>query len=179
MKHGFWHSLVTYAPTVLCLFTLFILIIAALNYSKFVKDMELRHKPIVFIKGAIIPEGQGNDPFEHIFIITNTGELPAKDVSINCIVRQKGEAQIKIQSTEKLEVLEGACIYPDNDLTFWLPHELSLAEIPKEAEVLFIINYKSEASKVEISETMKFVFSEKTDCRWCYVGPEVDVFKTR
>jgi len=171
-----WQDIAAIATSVLCLLTFITLIYVAKNYFKFVEDIELRHEPVVFIKEVIIPEEQENDPFEHIFVITNAGQLPAKDVSINCLVRQRGKAQIIVQSTEELKILKGACIYPNNDLTFWLPHEISLGKIPAEAEVIFKINYKSEASEQEISQIMKFVYSEKTDYCWNYVGPEIDIF---
>ncbi len=127
-----WADISAIAALSLCILTLFILIFAALNYSKFVntvkltarnteltaKNIELTHKPIVFIKGTIIPQDESENPMKHSFVITNTGKLPARCVRTDCILNQVAGTNIGIDNTTSFPILGKATIYPNNDLVF-------------------------------------------------------------
>ncbi len=179
-----WIDISAIATSVLCLLTFGILIFAVLNYSKFVKNVELTaknieltHKPIVFIKGTIIPQGESQNPMKHGFAITNTGKLPARNARIDCVLNQVAGTSIGIDNTISFPVLGKATIYPNNDLVFWIPETIHWGQPVTKAEATFSIYYTSEAFEDEASETIKFVFSKETNYNWMYVGPEVDIFK--
>jgi len=186
-----WNDISAIAVSVLCLLTIGILIFAALNYYRFVKNVELTaknteltaknieltHKPIIFIKGTIIPQREIKNPMKHSFAITNTGKLPARDVRADCILNQVAGTSIGIDNTTSFPILGKATIYPNNDLVFWIPEAIDWGQPVTKAEAIFTIYYTSEAFEGEASETMKFIFSIETNYRWVYVGPEVDIFK--
>ena len=186
-----WKDIAPIATTILCLVAIITLVLAVKNYSKFVqnveltarnveltaKNIELTHKPIVFIKGTTIPQQDTQNPMKHGFVITNTGKLPARDVRADCILNQVAGTNIGIDNTVSFPVLGKATIYPNNDLVFWIPEVIHWSQPVTKAEAIFTIHYRSEAIEKEISETMKFIFSEETNYRWVYVGPEVDIFQ--
>lgn len=175
---------------ILCIIAIITLVIAVNNYLKFVqsveltaKNIELTHKPVVFIKETISPQNEADrkNPFNHRFVLTNTGKLPARDVKITASILYMISSEISVQQTQDIQLLEQATLYPNSELLFWFKNIIIIsesgAEIPNKVEATFTILYSGEGLKEEASETMKFIFSEETNDNWEYVGPNVDIFK--
>jgi hypothetical protein len=186
-----WSDISSIMTIILCLVAIGTLCYAAKNYETLVKNteltaknteltarnIELTHKPIVYIKGTLAPQDDTENPMKYGFIITNTGQLPAREVRVTCILNQVAGTNIGIDNAVSFPVLGKATIYPNNDLVFWIPEAIKWGQLVTKADATFSVYYSSEATSSETSETMKFVFSKETSYKWMYVGQEVDIFK--
>lgn len=178
--------------------TLLLLIVAYFNYNKFVQyvelmqqsiasqaesvrlqtqDLHLTHKPVVFISKSFLPEGKDqNNPFSHMFIITNSGKLPARhtNVLISMDIVDKNQNFI-VNFTQNFILLKDANIYPGADLILWIPESIKLGSEIAKAQVVFTVEYRGEDGQTN-KEQLKYLFSKDTSYNWVFVGQGVDSF---
>lgn len=111
---GIMETVMTWSTFALAVLTFAILLIAIINYHKFVqnvdlirqsiekqatalqlqsnsvalqeKNLYLTHKPVVFVKIPPTSSDANSNPLKDTFFLTNTGKLPAKNVTVSIII---------------------------------------------------------------------------------------------
>jgi len=142
------------------------------------ENMQLTHKPVVFIKGVILPrEEDVRNPFRHSFVITNTGKMPARDLNVQFSLNIKAGTVLFTNTTIKDVAFESGTLYPNNEMAFCIPESIVFPNGVDKIEANFIINYSDDFLRQKTTERMKFIFSEDTNHIWQYVGPNVDIFE--
>jgi hypothetical protein len=102
-------TLLSISTFVLACLTVGILIFACVNYIKFVEnvklvadgidkqnkslqlqkqDLYLTHRPVVFVKILPTSSDANSNPLKDTFFLTNTGKLPAKNVTVSIIINK-------------------------------------------------------------------------------------------
>ena len=138
-------------------------------------DLYLTHKPIVFVTIPPTRSDANSDPLKDTFFLTNTGKLPAKNVSVSIIIDKIVGGMIMIDNSQIIPILEQVTLYPDVNLAFWIPEAIRIGgDIPK-AQITFIIKYEGQGIEGEMTEKMKFIYT-KDIAKWLHVGPRYDIF---
>jgi hypothetical protein len=140
------------------------------------KDIELTHKPVVFISESIPPVEGSDDAMRWNFALFNSGSLPARNVTAKCMISQVAGTNKGIDNTFLFPVRGKATIYPNSTLIFSIPNYIDFGQPVTQAEALFTISYTSDINKDDIYyETMKWLFAPETGNKWVYVGPEINL----
>ena len=188
--------LLTFSTLALACLTMGILIVACVNYTKFVKNVELvadgidkqnkslqlqkqdlylTHKPIVFVTIPPTSSDSNSNPLKDTFLLTNTGKLPAKNVAVLAIINQVVGKMIAIDNSQNIPILEQITLYPGVDLAFWIQEKIRIGGDVSKAEIIFIIKYEGQGIEGEMTEKMKFIYT-KDITKWLHVGPKYDIF---
>jgi hypothetical protein len=144
-------------------------------------DQVLRNQvampPVVFIKDIIIPTNKyAGDPLSHFFVVTNSGKLPARNVKIVISMDLLDENNnLAINVVQSISILDGASIYPDSNITMWIPKAIRFGSKILETQTVFDITYEGDSFELK-SETMKFIFTADPP-KWTYVRPQIDILK--
>ena len=200
---GIMETVMTWSTFALAVLTFAILLIAIINYHKFVqnvdlirqsiekqitalqlqsdsvalqaKNIHLTHKPVVFVKIPPTRSDANSNPLKDTFLLTNTGKLPAKNVAVSAIINKVVGKMIAIDNSQDIPILEQITLYPGVDLTFWIPEKIRIGDDVSKAEITFRIKYEGQGIEGEMTEEMKFIYT-KDITKWLYVGPKCDIF---
>jgi hypothetical protein len=126
--------------------------------------------PAVFIQDIIIPTNKfAGNPLYHFFIVTNSGKLPARNVKIviSMDLLDKNN-NLAINVVQNIPILDGASIYPNSNITMWIPDAIKLGTKILKAQTVFNITYEGDTFELE-SETMQFIFTADPP-KWTYAG---------
>ena len=200
---GIMETVMTWSTFALAVLTFAILLIAIINYHKFVQNVDLirqsiekqtkalqlqsnsvtlqekniylTHKPIVFVKIPPTRSDANSNPLKDTFFLTNTGKLPAKNVAVSIIINQVVGGMIGIDNSQDIPILEQITLYPGVDLAFWIQEKIRIGGDVSKAEIIFIIKYEGQGIEGEMTEKMKFIYT-KDITKWLHVGPKYDIF---
>ena len=189
-------TLQAYSTLALAGITIVILIVACANYTKFVKNVELvadgidkqnkslqlqkqdlylTHRPIVFVKTPPTNSDANSNPLKDTFLLTNTGKLPAKNVTVSIIIdKVVGGMEVFDNLQVGTPMLEQTTLYPGDDL-FLVQDMISIGGDVSKAQITFIIKYEGQGIEGEMTEEMKFIY-KKDIAKWLHVGPKYDIF---
>lgn len=188
--------LLTFSTLVLACITMGILIVACVNYIKFVEnvklvadgidkqnkslqlqkqDLYLTHKPIVFVTIPPTRSNADSNPLKDTFLLTNTGKLPAKNVAVSVTINQVVGEMILIDNSQIIPILEQITLYPGVDLAFWIPEAIRIGGDVSKTEINFIIKYEGQGIEGVMREEMRFIHT-KDITKWLHVGPKYDIF---
>ena len=133
--------------------------------------------PVVFIKDIIIPTNKyASNPLNHFFVVTNSGKLPARNVKIVISMDLLDENNnLAINVLQSIPILDGASIYPNSNITMWIPEAIKFSTKILKAQTVFDITYEGDSFELE-SETMQFIFTADPP-KWTYAEPRVDILK--
>jgi len=138
-------------------------------------DLYLTHKPIVFVKIPPTRPDANSNPLKDTFFLTNTGKLPAKNVTVSIIIdKVVGGMAVFDNLQAGTPMLEQTTLYPGDDL-FLVQDMISIGGDVSKAQITFIIKYKGQGIEGEMTEKMKFIY-KKDIAKWLHVGPKYDIF---
>jgi len=200
---GIMETVMTWSTFALAVLTFAILLIAIINYHKFVQNVDLirqsiekqatalqlqsnsvalqekniylTHKPVVFVKIPPTRSDANSNPLKDTFFLTNTGKLPAKNVTVSIIIdKVVGGMAVFDNLQVGTPMLEKTTLYPGDDL-FLVQDRISIGGDVSKAQITFIIKYEGQGIEGEMTEKMKFIY-KKDIAKWLHVGPKYDIF---
>jgi len=139
------------------------------------EDLCLTHKPVVFVKIPPTRPDANSNPLKDTFFLTNTGKLPAKNVTVSIIIdKVVGGMAVFDNLQAGTPMLEQTTLYPGDDL-FLVQDMFSIGGDVSKAQITFIIKYEGQGIEREMREEMKFIYT-KDITKWLHVGPRYDIF---